>query len=178
MTTPPEPAVGFMGNPSPVQAKSVADLTREPDPGPPADYDWEFTLPESVMQSVHWRGTPSDLHFAFAEPTLAQAQQFGRNGGVNGVEIVGDFVRAIGLPDAQGNAQLEPTCELDAEGQPVMAAKLRPVTHIESAAWLQRIGTKAVTLVANEWANTFTPSVAEGEATRASKRRGRRGRNR
>jgi hypothetical protein len=173
MTAPPEPAVGFMGQP--VQAKSVADLTREPDHVPVAEYDWEYKLPDSVMDSAHWKGTPSDLYFAFSEPTLAQTEQLGRRS-LAAAEVISDFVRAIGERDADGNAVLEPTGELDAKGQPVMAAKLRPVTHIEATAWLHRLGTKGVTLACQEWASTFTPSNAEGEATRASKRRGRRGR--
>jgi hypothetical protein len=154
---------GFMG--APKKATTLEELTAPPEPKKPdSAYHWAYSLPASVMDSVHWRGTEADLHFGVCEPTIEQLQSIGRDPTRQVSEIIVGYVRALGQIDGDSLV----TEMVDGK----RVAKLRDVGYMEVEAWIKRIGPKAVQMVVGEWQRLFNPSESEGESMRASRRRG------
>jgi hypothetical protein len=148
---------GFMGAPP----KPTLDAVLRP-PSPDSKlYDWVYTLPDEVMESVSFVGTKADLHYAIKEPTIEQLRSMLSKEG-RPMDVVSDYVRAIGRADENGNPIK------GEDGQ----VELMPIDHIRASQWLSRVGTIAFGLVTVEWSKCFGPSQAAGEALRGSRRRG------
>jgi len=151
---------GFMDRPAQAQAPAPAHSPQ----GPTPDRSWHFaySLPPSVRDQYHWKGTEADLHYGLVEPTVAQIDAIGRDPGRSAKAVATSFIHHTGGLDADGNVIL------GEDGHPALF--LRSVYEME--AWYDRIGAKGVQLVVGEFQALFQPTAAEGEAHRASRRRG------
>lgn len=190
---------GFMGRPPAAPVTTVDDLTAPPKPPPSSErpYHWAYSMPPSITDQYHWHGTDADLHYGLIEPSLEQLAQIGRDPDRQVRDIAVGFVRALGKLGKDGKVILGDEVVLDDKGQPVLEVvlddsgkqvldpvtltpnrqpkrhpKLFPVGYIEVEAWFGRIGPKGAQLVVGEFQACFQPSKAEGEAHRASRRRG------
>jgi hypothetical protein len=149
---------GFMG--APPQSQSLDAVLRPPSPDSKL-FDWVYTLPDDVDGSVSFTGTKADLHYAIKEPTVEQMRVM-LTRDLKPMDIVSDYVRAIGRPDENGNP---------IRGEDGLV-EMMPIDHIRASQWLTRIGSIGLGLVASEWTKTFLPSQSAGEALRGSRRRG------
>lgn len=125
-------------------------------------YHWAYSLPTSVMDQYHWRGTEADLHYGLCEPSLDDIARIGRDPDRQIREVAVGFIRGLARMGSDGKVILGD------DGHP----KLFPVGYMEVEAWLGRIGAKGAQLVIGEFQSSFQPSRAEGEAHRTSRRRG------
>ncbi len=143
--------------PGAVIATTVAQLDAEPQPTASTRGHWANELPPEVMTSVHWRGCDADRFFTIDEPTFAQLQA--TLTGPDASSKIGEFVRAIGLPDERGNITR------DANGKPVY----RNVDYVEATAWFGRLGTRGKAGAIYLWTDTFNVTDSMGEAMRGSR---------
>lgn len=158
MTAAQEP--GFMGRPSTPDQQPVAQPS-----APKPDYHWAYSLPATIMDQYHWKGTEADLHYGLVEPTPGQIIEIARSPDRQIKDVAVGFIRALGVADADGRAVVEP----DADGN--LVPVLQPVGYREVEAWLQKIGAKGMQMVVGEFQRLFQPSTDEGNAHRASRRR-------
>lgn len=129
-------------------AETVRNIDKDPGKGretPPCQF---FTMPDSVMKSIHFKGEPCDLSFGIREPSTADVKKLVTQD-ANMEEAAPRFVVRLGDPNYEDGV---------------------PCTYREAAAWWARLSPKAKTMVTTVFMEMIVPSEEEGNQLRASKR--------
>jgi len=157
-TTLPAPATN-------VQTAAPADLGRLINEAPAKTTRGfhQYRLPDSVRESMHWKGTDADLVFGIWEPNAGEIRKLTK-AETDWSDGAKSYIAALGAEDQS------PVEGLSVE---IRGTYYRAFPGIDNTKhvlpWWSRLSPKAVTLVTSIFVEMIMPTVEEGESLRASR---------
>lgn len=159
----PGAAFGAPKQPS-VETHAPADLSRIMQSAPakkPVRGYHQFELPDSVKESIYWKGADADRFFGMWEPNAGEVRKLIK-ADADFAEAAKNFIAALGIPCPDGSVQR------DEDGAPQLADVTDNTTQV--LPWWERLPTKAQTMITSLLIEFINPTADEGKSLRASRK--------